>query len=505
MELVKSLIGQARARASQPAVMCRGVKLTYSDLASAIARFAQGLVSKGVVPGDRVCICLGNGIEFVVAYYGSMAAGAVAVPLNPGLKASERQAFIEVFSLAAIIEPTDFAAVADGAGWTENDSIDGADTLERVASSACRARSCPAVAAILVTSGSTGEPKGVMLSGRALLANALGIGDAAGSSPGRTHLVTLPLFHSFGATVSMNMPLATGGCCAIAPVFIPEAVGALAESTSAQIWAAVPAMLASMAMSRCNGSELRSVTTCISGGAPLPAEVRRGFEAKFGIAVREGYGLTEAAPVVSATRHDEIPEHGCVGRPIAGVSVKLLASSEEQEACDDGIGPGQGPGPGRGELLVGGEGLMEGYFGAPDLTAAVISDGWLHTGDIASIDADGRVWIHDRACYVVNVGGFKVYPGEVEASLLGHPCVAEAMAIGMPDAMRGQVVAALVRLRPDGPDTTPAELVRFARERMAAFKVPRTVVIVDELPRNDTGKPARGRAIEMIQEATQVD
>lgn len=482
MELVRSLIEQARARGCDPAVLCRGATLTYSGLASAVARFARGLMSAGVSPGDRVCICLANGAEFVVAYYGAMAAGAAAAPLNPSLKESERRALMEMLAPRAVIERVDESIMSGGTG--------GAGSLAQVASSALQGH--VGAAAILATSGSTGEPKGVVLTGKALLANAVGIGDAVGARPGQAHLVTLPLFHSFGATVSMNMPLATGGCLAIAPAFIPEAVAALAQSARPHTWAAVPAMLAAMAGSRCDGAALSSVAVCISGGAPLPSDVRRAFEAKFGIAVKEGYGLTEAGPVVSATRHDEVPEHGCVGRPIAGVRVRT-------ECTGEGLNE-----PGRGELLVSGDGLMESYLGAPVLTAAVLTDGWLRTGDIASIDDEGRIRILDRACYVVNVGGFKVYPSEVEVVLEQHPCVAEALAVGVPDAVRGQAVAALVRLKPDrvGPAPAGAEIVRFARARLAAFKVPRVVAVVDELPRNDTGKLARARAIEIVQEAT---
>lgn len=495
MELVEFLIEQARARASSPAVICRGVMLTHSGLAAAVARHAHRLMSAGVSPGERVGICLGNGLEFVVAYYGAMAAGAVAVPLNPSMKPDERRALVEMLSPALIVDGLDVADGGPGNGASGHGGLNGAHLLEHalVRSGARRG----AIAAIVVTSGSTGEPKGVMLTGRALLSNALGMGDAAGAEPGQTHLVTLPLFHSFGATVSMNMPLATGGCCSIVPTFMPEAVAAVVESTRPCTWAAVPAMFAAMAASRCDSSALATIRTCISGGAPLARGVRDAFEAKFGVAIREGYGLTEAGPVVSATRHDDVPEHGCVGRPIAGVRV---ATEPAHEA--DGYA--------RAELMVGSDGLMEGYFGRPDLTAAVLCDGWLRTGDIASVDGEGRLRILDRASYVINVGGFKVYPGEVEAVLTEHHLVAEAMAIGMPDAVRGQVVAGLVTLKPGcsgagGATGAAAEIARYARERMAAHKAPRRVSVVDELPRNDMGKLDRAKAIEIVREATQGD
>lgn len=499
MTLIDLLLQQAKLRPHSPAVIYGDARLTYAELAWRAAQCAISLMELGIRPGDRVAVSLGNCAEFVIADHGSMAAGAIVVPLNPHLRPAERVAMSVHFEPALELKAdSELEESADGErallrrlleASAACDIQEAADGLERLAAEL----DGDATAAILVTSGSTGEPKGVMLSGKALASNALGMADEAGARPGQVHLATLPLFHSFGATVSMNMPLASGGCCVVAPQFIPEAVAALAQQTKPSIWAAVPAMFAAMVESRVQPSDLKSIRMCISGGAPLAQRVRKAFEEKFGLTIYEGYGLTEASPVVSASRYDEPVRPGRVGKPLRGVRVRIepLPYHGDSPLSADPLGH---QGAECGELLVAGDGVMQGYYRRPDLTHAVMQDGWLRTGDVACVDSEGRLSILGRACYVINVGGFKVYPDEVEAVLLDHPCVADAMAFGIPHPVRGEVVAALVQLKPGCDPVSSAEIVRHARHRLVSYKVPARVTVVASMPRSATGKLMRPRS-----------
>lgn len=466
MTLVNLLALSASKQPKAPAVVCSGLHLSYAELAASIAAQARNLESRGVGEGDRVAIILPNSIEFVVAYYGAMALGAVAVPFNPGLRSAERERILNDCEPVAVVE-------APGAVSIVRDSEDhGLVEL-------CSAVDGNATAAILYTSGSTGEPKGVMLSGESLSRNASAMADAAGAAPGQVHLVTLPLFHSFGATVSMNMPLLTGGCCVLASRFVPAVVACLAREFKAATWAAVPAMYAAMAQADVEKTDLCNLKMCISGGAALSGDVRDAFEGKFQTRIFEGYGLTEASPVVSASRFDDPVAPGSAGEPLENVEVRL-----------EGFYP-----DGAGELWVRGPSLMKGYWRRPELTAAIIVDGWLRTGDIACIDEDGRLRIVDRVVDVINSAGYKVYPAEVEAVLRSHPAVEECLVLGEPHTVRGEAVLALVKLRSESGGIGASELMHYCRQAMAAYKVPSRVEIVDRIPRNDMGKPVRRRAM----------
>ena len=464
MTLVNLLALSARKQPKAPAVVCSGLRLSYAELAASIAAQARNLKAQGVGEGDRVAISLPNSIEFMAAYYGAMALGAVAVPFNPGLRFAERERILNDCEPVAVVDQSGAVSIVRG---SEDHGL----------FELCSAVDGNATAAILYTSGSTGEPKGVMLSGESLSRNALAMADAAWAASGQVHLVTLPLFHSFGATVSMNMPLLTGGCCVLASRFVPAIVAGLAREFKAAIWAAVPAMYAAMAQADVEAADLSSLKMCISGGASLSSDVRAAFEGNFGVGIFEGYGLTEASPVVSASRFDDPVVPGSAGKPLENVEVRL-----------EGLYP-----DGAGELWVRAPSLMQGYWRRPELTAAALVDGWLRTGDIACIDEQGRLHIVDRVADVINSAGYKVYPAEVEAVLRTHPAVDECLVVGEPHPVRGEAVLALVELRSEAGGIGASELMHYCRQAMAAYKVPNRVEIVDGVPRNDMGKPVRRR------------
>jgi len=279
----------------------------------------------------------------------------------------------------------------------------------------------------------------------------------------------------------MNMPIATGGRIVFGGQFIPAGVARLIRRARVRVWAGVPAMFAAMAeRADVDPGDLGSLRMCISGGAALPRPVFRAFSERFGIEISEGYGLTEASPVVTATRAGDRVISGAVGPPIPGVCVRIVDESGEEMAR------GQA-----GEVCVSGPGMMLGYYRRPRDTSQVLSDGWLRTGDVGLVDEHGYLRILDRQRDVINTSGYKVYPVEVEETIRQHPAVDDALVVGQPHRVRGEVVVAHVQLRPEARGTSERELLLFCRRRLASYKAPACVIIHEALPVNEMGKPSR--------------
>jgi long-chain acyl-CoA synthetase len=291
-------------------------------------------------------------------------------------------------------------------------------------------------------------------------------------------LTAIPLFHSFGAMACMLVPALVGACSVHLERFRPEAALAAIGRERITIWPGVPGFFAAIlaAVRDAAAFDLSCLRLAVTGGAPMPVEVMRRFESTFGCIVLEGNGPTESGPVsyVNPARGPRKP--GSVGLPLPGVEVRVV---DEREAP---LPPGE-----VGELCIRGPNVMRGYWNRPEETAAALRGGWLHTGDLGYRDQDGYVFIVDRKTDLILVGGLNVYPREVEEVLTGHPAVAEAAVVGRPDPLHGQRVVACVVLRP-GAAATPGALAGWCRERLAAYKCPRRVEILAELPRNPTGK-----------------
>ncbi|WP_354638369.1 long-chain-fatty-acid--CoA ligase [Kitasatospora camelliae] len=483
--LASLLVSSARAHGERTAVRQDGTVLTYAALEDASARLAGLLHADGVRPGDRVALVLPNVALFPVAYYAVLRVGAVAVPMNPLLKARE-MAFVlrdsgarTVLTAPPLADEVAGAAAETGAGSliVEASAFDtllgGIPPLHGVAE-----RAAADTAVILYTSGTTGTPKGAELTHHNLLSNAVTCVETLFElGPDDVLFGGLPLFHAFGQTCAMNAAVAAGAALTLLPRFDPQQALEILRRDGVTVFLGVPTMYTALLNSGApDGDGLPLVRLAVSGGSALPVEVLHTFERAFGTVVLEGYGLSETAPVASFNHPDRPRRPGSIGLPVRGVELKLVAADRTP------VGPGE-----VGEIAIRGDNVMKGYWNRPEATAEAFQDGWFHTGDLARVDEDGFYSIVDRSKDLIIRGGYNVYPREIEEVLYEHPAVAEAAVVGVPDEHHGEEVAAVIVLR-EGERTT-ADLIReHVRRRVAAYKYPRIVTFTDQLPKGATGK-----------------
>jgi long-chain acyl-CoA synthetase len=326
-------------------------------------------------------------------------------------------------------------------------------------------------AVILYTSGTTGTPKGAELTHLNLARNAEIATALFSLTEQDVVLGALPLFHSFGQTCALNACVRVGGLLTLLPRFDADKALQIIERDRVTVFEGVPTMYAGMLHSPLAGqTDTSTLRLCASGGAAMPVEIMRAFEEKFGCIILEGYGLSETSPVASFNHPDRPRKPGSIGTPIQGTEMKVIA--------DDGADVPAGE---VGEIVIRGHNVMKGYWGRPEATTETMRDGWFRTGDMARVDEDGYFFIVDRKKDMIIRGGFNVYPREIEEVLYEHPAVAEAAVLGVPHAELGEEIAAVVALKP-GREAEPDELRDFVKEQVAAYKYPRRVVLVDELP-----------------------
>ncbi|MGW9136328.1 long-chain-fatty-acid--CoA ligase [Streptomyces sp. NPDC055681] len=455
--------------------------LTYAELDTLAGRVAALLTARGVTPGDRVAVMLPNLLEFPALYYGTLRAGAVVVPMNPLFKAREITHYLNDSGAVLLFahESAVAAATAGTAGSAATVVPIGPGSLTDLLAAhpdpiQARTREEHDTAVILYTSGTTGVAKGAELTHANLVRNAEIITKSLFRlSPEDILLGCLPLFHTFGQTCAMNAAVTAGARLTLMPRFDPVLALRTIQQRQVTVFEGVPTMYAAMlaAHTAQPGSyDASSLRLCASGGASLPVEVLHGFEAAFDCPVLEGFGMSETSPVASFNHPDRPRKAGSIGTPIEGVELCLIDEK-------DGVG----------ELCVRGHNVMKGYWGRPGATAETILDGWLRTGDLATVDEDGYYFIVDRKKDLIIRGGFNVYPREIEEVLYEHPAVAEAAVIGIPHPALGQEVAAAVALHP-GAEATPDDLREFVRAQVAPYKYPREVWLLDALPKGATGK-----------------
>jgi len=492
MASLTSVLREAVAdHADRPAVRMDGAVMTYLELRDAAARAAALLTSLGVEPGDRVGIMLPNVPAFPIAFFGALAAGGIVVPMNPLLKSRE-VAYYLGDSGAKVLFAWHAAAgeATKGAAETGTQVVEVTDPLLPLAGQdpvpAAEDRGDDDDAVILYTSGTTGRPKGAELTHANLTRNAeLTATTLLKSGTGDVVMGCLPLFHVFGLTCGLNATVMAGSTLTLLPRFDAGKALEIIERDRVTIFEGVPTMYAAMLHHTGERPDVSSLRLCVSGGAAMPVEVLRGFEDAFGCIILEGYGLSETSPVASFNHPDKVRKPGSIGTPIAGVEMRLI----DADGADVPAGE-------VGEIAIRGHNVMKGYWGRPDATAeAMIGDGeagggWLRTGDLARVDEDGYYYIVDRKKDLIIRGGYNVYPREIEEVLYEHPDVAEVAVIGIPHPELGEDVGAAVKLKP-GATAAPADLRAFARDRVAAYKYPRHVWIVDDLPKGPTGKIQR--------------
>lgn len=509
--LLRDIIVQsARRQADTTALIFRDQEISYRELETAVTRLAAGFADLGIRPGDRIALLLPNCPPFVYSYYAAAWIGAEVVPANPLLKPAElayiwRDSGVSLVVTAGQLLPNVQAARADLPGLKSVVSITphadlpdpamaagipGLTTLAEVMRRGAQAlASAPdglpptpnidenRCAVVLYTSGTTGFPKGAMLSHRNLTRNVEMVREALEFDSSDRFVTVLPLFHSFAGTVCMNTALAAGAGSILLENFLPGKTLEVMERNRATIFAGVPAMyqalLAHMSDRDYSSHALRLI---VSGGAPLPVSLLEAIEARFGVPVIEGDGPTECSPVTCVNPLRGKRKPGTVGLPVPGCEMAIF-DDENRMLPDEEIG----------EIVVRGDHVMLGYLNLPEATDEVMAGGWYHTGDLGKRDAEGYFSILDRKKDMILVSGLNVYPREVEEVLFTHAAVADAAVVGMPEPVRGEEVTAVVVVRP-GVSVTERELVSYCRERLANFKVPRKVLFRATLPRGGTGK-----------------
>jgi long-chain acyl-CoA synthetase len=496
LNLTVNLEESAKAYPEKTALILGEHKMTYAELRGAAKKFANGLVSSGVREGDKVALMAPNVPQWVVAYYGILNAGASVVPMNVLLKTGEVSYYLEDSDAKALVVWESFLGEAKkgfddvpgckdlivieapgGSGAPEGTrSFDGI-LAENPAEFDSVQTTPNDTAVVLYTSGTTGRPKGAELTHANMWMNAMVTSEKLfGLREDDVILGTLPLFHVFGQTCALNATIFKGATIALMPRFEPEAALKAIQGARVTVFYGVPTMYQYLLRyPNREQYDTSSLRLGVSGGAAMPVEVLRAFEEQFGVVILEGYGLSETSPVV-CFNHLDSRRVGSIGHPVWGIELKTVDLEENETPQGE-----------PGELVVRGHAVMKGYYKKPEATEKAMKDGWFHTGDIARVDEDGFIFIVDRVKDLIIRGGYNVYPREIEEVLYEHPGVAEAAVIGVPHEELGEEVRAVLVLK-DGESATEGEIISFMKERVAAYKYPRSVVFMDDLPKTATGK-----------------
>ena len=457
-------------------------RLTYAELDAAVDDVAGGLRKLGVSPGDRVAIAMHNVMHFPIAYFGILRAGAVVVPLNVMLTGAEVERVLDDSGAQVVLGAPPFVDLVREAA-PSNVVVISTDEWDRLGGGEDKVD--PDVgeedlAVLAYTSGTTGEPKGAMLTHGNLLANLRQQMDIPEAHVEETDVVflALPLFHIFGLNVGLGLLVMNGASGVLIERFEPvPTLRAIHEHRISILFGAPTMYSAWISVPGADQYDLSSVRLAVSGAAPLAADVLRDFRDLFGVPIYEGYGLTETAPTLMSNRMTEAPRAGSIGKPLPDVEYRLVDDQGNEVELGD-----------PGEIVVRGPNVFSGYWQRPDDTKrAFLDGGWFRTGDVAVADEEGYLYLVDRKRDLIIVSGFNVFPSEVEAALVQSPKIAEAAVLGIPHPYTGESVKAYVVLEP-GVSATEQELIEDARTRVARFKAPTSIDIVEDLPHLPTGK-----------------
>ncbi len=488
MNLAETLVATAAGDPDRVALAGRHdpEPVTYGQLAARSGAIAARL-ARDASPGDRVAIVAGNETAFVVAYLAAMRMGAVAVPLHVGSPAQELARELATVAPTIVVASPAHADLARRAlaHYDATKAVFVLDGTEEDGEHLAPVPRDPSdLAVLLFTAGTAGAPKPAMLTHGSLLANIEQMQSHPGLRLTRDDIAlgVLPLFHVYGLNVALGLALFAGAGVSLVETYHPAETLARVRDDGVTVIAAVPAIYAAwLALDdqAAPADAFARVRLCVSGAAALPAEVVSGMRTRFGVVVHDGYGLTEASPVVTTTAVVATPRPGSIGPPLPGVEVRLLDIDGHPVLDGD-----------PGHIVVRGANVFAGYWDDPAATHAVLADGWLDTGDVAVADADGWLTLVDRAKDIIIVSGFNVYPGEVEEALREHADVEDVAVVGEPHPRTGEAVVAYVVGRA-GATPDPVELVRHAGRRLARYKLPTRVEVVDALPRTLAGKVVR--------------
>jgi long-chain acyl-CoA synthetase len=496
LNLASALDATATRSPNAEAIAFEGQSTTYADLEAGARRVAAGLTGLGVGPADRVAVWLPNHPTFAESMYGIWRCGATVVPIHAALTAPEVQHILADAGAKVLIcgeeqhlSAPDLISSAGGlervvvVGEADANAMSYASLLEGPGDTPTIAEvSEDDLALIAYTAGTSGLPKGAMLTHSNLRANLEQMRQAPlAIRPDDVVLCILPLFHIFGLNVVLNLGVDVGAKLVLFERFHPlTSIDSIREHGVTVIAGAPPAYVAWLAVPDPPADAFASVRVAISGAAPLPKEVLTAFKDRFGVTIWEGYGLTETAPALTSTAVGGVPKPGSIGRSLPGVEIRLV--DEDGSDVEEGD---------PGEVIVRGPNVFRGYWSQPEESARVLRDGWFHTGDVAVADDEGDLYIVDRRRDLILVSGFNVYPREVEDVLRRHPNVGDCAVVGEPDPRTGENVRAVVVADPPGSTVTPEGLLEFCRRSLAPYKVPSTIDIVAEIPRNAAGKVLR--------------
>ena len=491
----------ARRYPSSDAFVFMDTAFSYAQINGAANQVANGLQNIGIRPGDKVALSCLNLPYFPILYFGILKAGAVVVPLSVLLKRGEIEYHLKDSDAKAyfcFVGTPELPMAEEGfAGFqnapdcwhmyvitpkpTDASPIDGLPTLGSLmagqsASFETVHTSPDDTAVIIYTSGTTGRPKGAELTHSNIMLNTVLCADLVKLSHKDTYMIVLPLFHVFAMVVVMAAGVYRGTRLILIPRFDgAEVLGAM-QKHKVTLFAGVPTMYWGLLNANTEGFDLDAIASnlrvCLSGGASLPVEVLKGFEAKYKVPILEGYGMSEGSPVVTFNHLDEERIPGSIGKPVWGVEVMIADENDKP------VPPGE-----KGQLLYRGHNVMKGYYKKPEANAETLKGGWLHSGDVAIMDEKGYFYIVD----MIIRGGFNVYPREVEEVMMEHEAVSLVAVIGVPDDKSGEEIKACV-VCCEGAKISEDELIEWTKERIAAYKYPRMIEFMDALPMSATGK-----------------
>jgi long-chain acyl-CoA synthetase len=492
LSLATILAESARRRPEHVALVEGELRITFRDMWRQARRQAAALAGLGVRPGSRVALLAPNTAEFPRAYYAILAAGAVVVPVHLLLTPHQMGHVLRDSDVQLLLCHASHAEVGAKAAAEvgvrmvtigPEVSVPGCDgrledlteAVEPLPTYVTRAPEDPAV--IFYTSGTTGTSKGAVLSHFNLVMNAtVSAYDAHDVRREDVTLGALPLFHTFGQSVSLNAAWRVGGTLVLLPRFAPAEAIELMVREKATIFHGVPTMYIALNQAARTAPALPELRLCVSGGAALPVPALEEFNETFGVSIHEGYGLSETSPAATSNQPVFGTRAGTVGHSVWGVDVEIAASEPAERV--ELLPPGE-----LGEVVVRGHNVFTGYYERPEESAAVLVDGWFRTGDLGTKDADGFITIVDRKKDMIIRGGFNVYPREVEDMLVTHPAIAQAAVVGLPHDTHGEEVCAVLILDPEAqPAPTAEEIITWSQERLGRHMYPRRVEFVDSYP-----------------------